>query len=78
MAKSKSDVFASYAAGVLGRRGGQARAEALSPQERKAIAAKAGKARGKALSPEERSAIAKKAVEARIAKYRQKRHKEKA
>lgn len=66
----KKDIHA--AAAMLGRLGGIARAEVLTPEERAAISRKGGKKGGKAraakLSAAERSAIAKKAAAKRWAK----------
>jgi len=61
---------------ALGRLGGIARAESLTPEELAAISRKAGKkggkkggkARAKALTPAERSEISRKAAAARWAK----------
>ena len=69
MATTKpTDQLLRLAAQTFGRLGGRARAKALSPERRKAIAKKAAEARAKALSPARRKAIAAKAVRARIAK----------
>jgi hypothetical protein len=56
---------------ALGKLGGKARAEKLSPEERSTIARKAGNARTTRLSPAERSRIAKLAVDARERKRKQ-------
>jgi len=53
-----------YAA-ALGRLGGKARMEKLSPAERVKFSKRGGLARAKKLSAAERSRIAKKAVQAR-------------
>jgi len=53
------------AAVSLGRRGGKARAKALSPEERTASARKAATARTRQLSPEKRREIAQRAARAR-------------
>jgi hypothetical protein len=57
-----------------GRAGGRARAEKLSPEERKSIsemgASAGGKARAKALTRQQRSEIARRAAEARWKKKR--------
>jgi hypothetical protein len=62
------DELVRLAAQMFGRLGGRARAAALSPERRTAIAKKAAAARAKALTSEERRAIAKRAVRARINK----------
>lgn len=72
MQKSK----AAKAAQLLGRRGGQARAQTLTAAELSKIATKGGKARAAKLSPAERSKAARKAVQARIRKYGQTSRKE--
>src|SRR5260370_12864792 len=48
-----------------GKKGGRARAEALTERQRKKIARKGGKARAKNMTPEERSESAPKAARAR-------------
>jgi general stress protein YciG len=57
---------------ALGRMGGKARAEALTPEELANIGKKGGKkggkARAQALTPEQRSEISRKAAAARWAK----------
>ena len=59
----------SDAAALLGRlggkKGGKARAEALTDDQRQKIARKGGKARAKKMTAEERSAAARKAARAR-------------
>ena len=50
--------------------GGRARAEALTPSQRKRIARKAGRASQAAKTPEQRSASARKAARARWATVR--------
>jgi hypothetical protein len=50
---------------VRGRMGGKCRAQSLTPERRREIAAKAGKTAAGNLSPEERSARARKAAQAR-------------
>jgi hypothetical protein len=52
----------------LGQKGGRARAEALSPQQRRKIAQEGGKALQARRSPEERRAAALKAIRARWSK----------
>jgi hypothetical protein len=52
-------------AAALGRRGGKARAAALTADERSKAASKAGKARIDTLTPEQRSKIARKAAKSR-------------
>jgi hypothetical protein len=69
------DMKKNPAAQALGRLGGKARAESLSPAERTRIAKKAASARNKKLTPEQRSEIARTAVQARIAKYGQQKGK---
>lgn len=60
---------AAVALGRLGgKKGGKARAEALSAAERSAIASKAGKARLRTMTAKRRREIAQKAIEARWAK----------
>jgi hypothetical protein len=56
---------------ALGKLGGKARAEKLSPERRSEIARKAGNARTSRLSAMERSQIAKLAVDARERKRKQ-------
>jgi len=51
-----------------GKKGGKARAAALSSEERSAIASKAGKARMQTITAKRRREIARKAAEARWAK----------
>jgi len=63
-----TDELLRLAAQTFGRLGGRARAKALSPERRKAIARGAAEARARALSPERRRAIAQKAVRARLSK----------
>ena len=48
-----------------GKKGGKARAEALTESQRKKIAQKGGKARAKSMTPEERSEASRKAARAR-------------
>jgi hypothetical protein len=50
---------------ALGRLGGKARMDALSPKKRKELASQAGRARAKKLSAHQRQKIAKVAVAAR-------------
>lgn len=54
----------------LGRRGGKASANSLTPEQRRARATKAAHAAAKSLTPAERSAKATKAGRARQAKAR--------
>jgi len=56
---------------ALGKLGGKARAEKLSPEKRSEIARKAGLARNIKLSAAKRSQVAKLAVEARERKRKQ-------
>lgn len=64
MARKKNP--AAVALGRLGgQKGGKARAEALTPEERSEIASKAGRARLKHLSAKRRQEIARKAASAR-------------
>jgi hypothetical protein len=66
--------ISAYMAAISGRgKGGRARAEALSPARRRAIAKKAAAARMTKLTPEQRSEIARKAVAAREAKRKPKK-----
>jgi hypothetical protein len=51
-------------------KGGRARAEALSPIQRKRIARKGGRAAQAKLSPEQRSEAARRAVQARWKRWR--------
>jgi len=60
------------AAVALGKLGGRARAQALSPEERSRISRLANKARNKRLSATERRAIAQKAIRARWEKAKKK------
>jgi hypothetical protein len=52
-------------ASALGRLGGRARANSMTPAERRELASKAGRARAAKLSARRRSEIAKRAVQAR-------------
>lgn len=56
----------------LGKKGGPARAKALSKRRRKQIAQSGGKARAAKMTPEERSAAARKAIRARWRKAKNK------
>jgi hypothetical protein len=63
---SKQEIREHFA--KFGKKGGRARAQNMSAEDRSAAARKAVQARWAETPPEERSAIAKKAVQARIAK----------
>jgi hypothetical protein len=54
---------------ALGRKGGAARARALTARQRKRIASAGGKAAAAARTPEQRSQAARRAVQARWAKH---------
>jgi hypothetical protein len=60
-------------AAALGKLGGKARMEALSPAERINLSKKGGRERAKRLSAAERSRIAKLAVRARERKRRERK-----
>ncbi len=52
---------------IMARRGGQARAQALTKERRREIASKAGKAAAKSMSSDERAARARRAARLRWA-----------
>jgi hypothetical protein len=55
---------------IMARRGGQARAQALTEERRREIASKAGKAAAESLSPDERTTRAQRAARMRWAARR--------
>jgi hypothetical protein len=69
--KAPPDIHA--AAVALGSKGGKAKAEKLTPADRKALGERLAQAR-KQIPPEERTRIAKAAVAAREQKRQQRKH----
>jgi hypothetical protein len=67
--KRENEIVKNYLA-AIGRKGGAARAEALTPSRRKQIAASGGRAAATKRTPEERRAAALKAIRARWAKHK--------
>jgi hypothetical protein len=63
---------------MLGKKGGAARARALSPKRRKAISSKGGKAAQALLTPEQKRAAARHAARVRWAAWRKARREGKA
>jgi hypothetical protein len=66
-----SEISIGEAAAILGRKGGPARRDALSAEQRSEHARRAARARLKSLTPEQRSAAARHASQARWRKHRE-------